>query len=121
MSLRQRVESLQDYIKSGRIIEAMNEFYAPDVEMQENTNPPTSGLAANIEREKQFLAQVKVWKGYTVRTLAADETAGSAVVESVIEFVNHQDQPVRLEQVGVQRWKNGKIQHERFYYDASKK
>ncbi len=119
MNITERVNALQEYIKTGRVLEAMNEFYAPDVAMQENANPPTVGLAANIEREKQFLAQVKVWKGYTVKAVAA--AADSSLVESVIEFTNQQDQPVRLEQVASQRWRNGKIVHERFYYDASKK
>lgn len=118
MNLTDRVNALQEYIKTGRVLEAMTEFYSPDVAMQENANPPTVGLVPNIEREKQFLAQVKVWKGYTVKSLAA--SGDTALVESVIEFTNQQDQPVRLEQVAAQRWKNGKIVHERFYYDASK-
>jgi hypothetical protein len=29
--------------------------------------------------------------------------------------------PVHLEQVAVAKWKNGKIVHERFYYDTGKK
>lgn len=119
MNTLDRITALQEYIKTGRILEAMTEFYSPEVAMQENANPPTAGLAANIEREKQFLAQVKVWKGYTVKSLAA--AGDTAFVESVIEFTNQQDQPVRLEQVSVTRWKNGKIAHERFYYDASGK
>jgi hypothetical protein len=115
-----RVNELQEWIKGGRIIDAMNEFYAPDAAMQENAKPPTVGLGANIEREKQFLSSVKTWKGYTVRSLAADERAGTALVESVIEFINQQDQSVHMEQVSAQRWKNGKIVHERFYYDTGK-
>lgn len=119
MNTLERATALQEYIKSGRILDAMTEFYAQDVAMQENANPPTIGLAANIDREKQFLAQVKAWKGYTVKSLAA--AGDTALVESVIEFTNQQDQPMRLEQVAAQRWRNGKVVHERFYYDASKK
>ena len=55
MTTRERVQGLQDYIRGGRIIDAMREFYAPDVRMQENASPPTVGLEPNIEREKQFL------------------------------------------------------------------
>ncbi len=119
MTVQQLATELQDYIKAGRILEAMDRFYAPDVQMQENTRPPRVGLAANIESEKQFLAQVKQWKGYTVKALAVD--GDTAFVESVIEFVNTAGQDVRLEQVSVTRWKGGQIVHERFYYDSASK
>jgi hypothetical protein len=53
-NLQQRLYDLFGYIRQGKIIEAMNEFYDKDTVMQYNANPPTKGLAANIEREKQF-------------------------------------------------------------------
>ena len=120
MTIRDRAGKLQEFITSGKIIEAMNEFYDKDVAMQENAGAPTVGLAPNIEREKRFLAQVRTWKGYTVKSLAVDEASGVAAVEAVMEFVNTQGQDIRAEQVGVQRWKNGRIVHERFYYDTGK-
>jgi ketosteroid isomerase-like protein len=120
-TVHSRVNELQQWIGKGQIIEAMNEFYAPDVTMQENASPPTAGLHANIEREKQFVSQVKTWKGYNVKALAADEKTGTALVESTIDFVNQQGQHVHMAQVSVQRWKDGKIVHERFYYDTGKK
>jgi hypothetical protein len=115
-----RVNELQQWIGQGRILDAMNEFYAPQVTMQENASPPTVGLHANIEREKTFLSYVKVWKGYTVKALGTDEKAGTALIESTIDFVNQQDQHVHMAQVSVQRWEDGKIVHERFYYDTAK-
>jgi len=119
MNLTQRINDLQDFIRQGKIIEAMTEFYAPDTAMQENSNPPTVGLAANIDREKQFLSQVKEWKGYTVKSVAT--SGDTAFVETAIDFINTAGKPVHMEQVSVQRWTGGKIAHERFYYDASTK
>ena len=60
-TISERVEQLKQYIDEGKILEAMNEFYHDDVVMQENSETPTEGLAANIEREKQFLSIVKRW------------------------------------------------------------
>lgn len=116
MNLTQRASELQSWINQGRIIEAMNEFYAPDVSMQENANPPTVGREANIERERQFLAQVGQWKGSTVKALGVGD--GVTFAEVILEFVSTQGQDVRLEQVSVQRWRDGRIVHERFYYDS---
>lgn len=117
--VKARLHGLIDYIKNGRIIDAMHEFYAPHAKMQENGNAPTVGLEANVEREKQFLAQVKDWKGFTVTGAAAE--GDRTFMETIIEFTNHQGQHVRMEQVSCARWENGKIVHERFYYDASGK
>jgi ketosteroid isomerase-like protein len=117
-NVRQRVDQLVNYINQGRIIDAMYEFYAPDTQMQENGNPPTVGLEANVEREKQFLAGVKEWKAFTVKALAAEGDV--SFMESVSEFVGTDGTPVRAEQVSVARWRDGKIVHERFYYDTAK-
>ncbi len=118
-TLAQRVQDLQNYIATGRILEAMTEFYAQDVVMQENAKPGTTGLAENIEREKQFLSYVKTWIGYEVKSVSVGKD--TAAVESVIEFIGTDDKKVRIEQVSVTKWANGKIVHERFYYDASGK
>jgi hypothetical protein len=114
-----RVDELISWIKQGKIIEAMSEFYAHDAAMQENSKPATHGLEANIEREKQFLAQVKEFHGFEALTIGIDHPQGVALIESRMEFTNTQGDRVRLEQVSVQRWKNGKIVHERFYYNAT--
>jgi len=67
ITLQQRLNDLFSYIRQGKLIEAMTEFYEQDAQMQENANPPTVGLAANIEREKQFKSGVKEWKGLMLR------------------------------------------------------
>ena len=117
-NVRRRVDELIQYINQGRVIDAMYEFYAPDTQMQENRNPPTTSLEANVEREKQFLAGVKEWKGFTVRALAAE--GDTSFMESVIEFTATDGSPVRMEQVSVARWRDGRIVHERFYYYSAK-
>ena len=118
-SLQQRLNDLFGYIRQGKIIEAITEFYDKDVKMQENANLPTIGQAANIEREKQFMSSVKEWKGFNVTALGVGEDV--TFYECNLDFIATNGQPVHMEQVVVARWKNGKIVHERFYYDTSKK
>ncbi len=115
VTVRDRLRELIQYIKTGHIIEAMHEFYDKDVKMQENANPPTVGLAANIERENQFLSSVKEWKGSEVKAIAVDGDA--SFVEWVFDWVAVDGTPVHLEQVAVAKWRDGKIAYERFYYD----
>jgi ketosteroid isomerase-like protein len=115
--VQERLRDLHRYIREGRILEAMNDFYADDVTMQENANPPTVGLKANIEREKQFLSNVKEWKGFEVKGVGGDGDV--TFYEAVFDFVTTDNKPAHLEQVSVARWHDGKIVHERFYYDTA--
>jgi hypothetical protein len=118
-NLQQRLNDLFGYIRQGKIIEAMSEFYDKETVMQDNANPPTKGLAANIEREKQFMNGVKEWKGFTVTASGVGDNV--TFYESTSDFVTTGGASVHLEQVAVAKWKNGRIVHERFYYDTGKK
>ena len=116
VNLNDRLTDLFAYIREGRIIDAMNEFYAEDVVMQENTEPPTAGRDANIEREKQFLAMVKEWKGFQVISQGSGQDV--TFYETVMDWVATDGTPVHVEQVVVAKWQDGKIIHERFYHNT---
>jgi hypothetical protein len=115
-NLRQRLNDLLGYIQQGKIIEAMNEFYDKNIVMQENANPPTKGLDTNIEREKQAMSGVKELKGFTITASGVGDNV--TFYESTSDFVTTGGEPGHVEQVSVA--KNGKILHERFYYDTGK-
>src|SRR5205814_3431651 len=57
-TVRDRVQQLVARAEQWKILEAMQEFYADNVVMQDNLNAPTIGLAANLERERAFVASV---------------------------------------------------------------
>jgi hypothetical protein len=114
--ISERVADLQDYINNGKILEAMSEFYSDAVSMQENSETPTVGLEANIEREKQFLSIVKQWNWTKWHAVAINEDDGVSFLEYSFEFINTDDQKVVYEQAVVQRWSDGKITSERFYH-----
>ena len=113
-----RIHELLDYVRQGRIIDAMHEFYADDAAMQENNSPPTVGLAANVEREKQFLAGVKSFTSFEAESVAVDATRGKTAVQSTLVFQGVDGKTYRSDQVAVQTWRDGKIAHEKFYYDG---
>ena len=110
-----RLEDLFSYIREGRILDAINEFYAEETVMQENNLPPTVGREANREREKQFLNTVKEWKGFEVTAKGAGKDV--TFYETVMDWVATDGTPVHVEQVVVAKWQNGKITHERFYHN----
>ena len=108
-----RINELIEYIQQGKILEAMEEFYAEGVVMTEPYHT-TEGKAANIEREKEFLASVAEWKNFEVKATAV---AGDvSLSEQVMDWVTTDGQAMHVEQIAVARWEDGKIVHERFYY-----
>jgi hypothetical protein len=116
INLQDRLEDLFSYIREGRILDAINEFYAKDAAMQENSLPPTVGREANYEREKQFLSMVKEWKRFDVVAKGVGENV--TFYETVMDWVTTDDTPVHVEQVVVAKWQDGKITHERYYHQS---
>ncbi len=114
-NLEQRIRDLHDYLLQGRIMDAMKEFYADDVVMTEPAYGDTVGLAANLEREQKFVDSVKEFRKFEVPALAVGEDV--TIYENVMDWVDTEGQEIHVEQVVVARWKDGKIVHERFYYN----
>lgn len=117
MPSRQRIQDFVAHVTAGKILEAITEFYAEHAQMQENLNPPTVGRAANLERERQFLAYVKTWKGATVEIVAAE--GNHVVLHERMAFTAVDGTEVSMDQLAWQTWDGDRIVHERFVYDAS--
>ena len=115
ITVRQRLDDLIDYIRNGKIMDAMNEFYDENVIMEEPAYGKTIGLKANIEREQHFVDSVKQWKGFDITAIGAGDDV--TFYEHSMDFVTQDGTEVHMEQVAVAKWKDGKIVHERFYYN----
>jgi DNA-binding transcriptional regulator LsrR (DeoR family) len=114
-NLQTRIEDLLDYIRTGRIMDAMHEFYDDSLTMTEPAYGDTVGLAANIIREQAFVDSVKEWKNFDVTAISVGDDVTS--YEAVMDWVNTDGDDIHVEQVSVAKWKDGKIVHERFYYN----
>ncbi|MEO1128476.1 MAG: nuclear transport factor 2 family protein [Planctomycetota bacterium] len=117
MSQNVRIHELLGYIREGRIMDAMREFYDDDVVMEEPAYGKTVGLQANLGREQAFVDSVKEFRGFEAPVVAVGED--SACYENVMDWVATDGTEMHVEQAVVQRWRNGKIVHERFYYATS--
>ena len=54
-----RIRELLDFIRQGRVMDAMRKFYSDDCVMEEPAYGKTVGLAANLEREQKFVDSVQ--------------------------------------------------------------
>jgi len=102
-------------ILAGDTLQALERFYAPDVEIQENDHPPRKGKEMCIETELDNLSRVQEVKPILI-SQEIDETLGT--VRSEWEFhISYKDGSFyRLKEVSVQQWKNGLVSRERFTY-----
>ncbi len=112
-----RIKEMLEYLAQGRIMDAMREFYADDVVMEEPAYGATVGLAANLEREEAFVASVQEFKNFEASKVGIGDDV--SLYENVMDWVDVEGNNVHVEQVVVAQWRDGKIVHERFYYDSA--
>lgn len=113
-SVQELDKQLNDDVLSGKAMEAFEKYYADDVVMQENSDEPRRGKDVNRKAEEEFFASVEKWNGGSVLSSAVNGDVSFSEWEYDITFKG--GSRVKLNQVAVRRWKNGKIASERFYY-----
>ncbi|GJL55377.1 MAG: hypothetical protein NPIRA02_25090 [Nitrospirales bacterium] len=107
-----------EYMKQGRFVEGIEDFYAEDATAQENTNLPTVGRATMVQNEREFLTKVTAYHGIEILATAIDDQGGGTGVvlyEAIMQWDQSDKGRVSVNQVVVERWKDGKIAHIRFY------
>jgi ketosteroid isomerase-like protein len=114
--LRAAFEDIKNLVLQGKATEAFEKYYADDVVMQENENPPTVGKEANRQRELEFFSKLIEFRSAEVKAVAFGDDV--IISEWFLDY-SHADYGKRTyNQVAVQRWKDGKVVHERFYYGS---
>ena len=114
-NVEQLDKQLNDDVLSGKIMEAFEKYYADDVVMQENSEEPRVGKAANRKAEEEFMSSVEAFNGASVKASAVNGDVTFSEWEMDITFKG--GKRVTMSQVAVRHWKNGKIAHERFFYN----
>jgi ketosteroid isomerase-like protein len=114
-SVQELDKQLNDDVLSGKIMEAFEKYYADDLVMQENSEEPRRGKAENRKAEEQFMASVEAFHGASVKASAVNGDVTFSEWEMDITFKG--GSRVTMSQVAVRKWKNGKVVHERFFYN----
>jgi ketosteroid isomerase-like protein len=108
-------QTLNDMVMSGKALEAFDRFYADDVVMQENSDEPRVGKALNRKFEEEFMSGIAEWHDGKVVSSAVNGDTSFSEWYMDITFKNGLRQ--KGSQVAVRKWKNGKVIHERFFYN----
>lgn len=110
-------QQLNQQILAGDALGAFERFYADNVVMQENEEAPRKGKEVNRKFEKEFFGTVEQLHGGKVLGSAVNGETSFSEWEYDVTFKG--GQRVTLKQVSVRRWSNGKVVHEKFYYNKA--
>ena len=114
MDIEANIKDLNKMILEGKMIDAFEKYYADDVFMQEINMEPTIGKDANREREIKWLEGITDFRGAEVKNLAVGDNV--SMVEWFMDYSHKEYSDVKIDQVAVQTWKDGKIAKEVFYH-----
>jgi ketosteroid isomerase-like protein len=117
-ALEKQVRSFVELVTSGRSVEAIETFYAEDVTVFENRELARAGREECAADERRHLASQPEPPRLRALHWAVNESDGVAFIEWLIRFTSSKGRPMRLEEVAVQKWENGRIVEERFYYEG---
>ena len=113
MNILELDQQLNEMIMQGKSVDALKKFYAPNVVAQENEDPERVGLEAWIHGRSET---EKKTKKFAARMHAHAANGDVSFSEWEYDFELAGMGPIRLVQVAVRRWKDGKVVRERFYH-----
>ena len=123
-SLLSKTERMIEGLKEGKFVEGMEEFYAEDAVNEEPTGARVEGKATIIANEKTILENVAAYHGIEIKGMASGSDDGNGNGTTFAEYkltVDMNDgSTFNPDQVQVTRWRDGKADHIKFYYDPSK-
>ena len=115
--IKQLENDLNQMILEGKALEAFEKYYADDVVMQENLQEPRQGKTLCREYELQFFGNIAEFQRGELHSSVVEgdksfsEWTFAAVFKDGTKMANTQ--------VAVRQWKDGKVVHERFYYEPN--
>lgn len=105
------------YLMDEKYLEAMDEFYHTDVEMQENSSPIRVGRETSISRLKKADELTRETHEFNIKNVTID--GDHVAIEMHADWTFTNGKRVRIEQVSMQTWQEDKIIFERFFYDPT--
>lgn len=116
IDLKATFEDIKTLVLQGKAMDVFEKYYGEAVVMQENETPATIGKAANRQRELDFFSKVVEFRTAEVKSVAYGDDV--IISEWFVDYTHADWGKITHDQVSVQKWKDGKVVHERFYYAA---
>lgn len=116
-ALIKNVQDFNSFVEQLKFQDAQK-FYSETIINVENEDTPTIGLSAKIEKGKAFAENFIDISAELKNSIISDDMS---VTEWHYKFTNrHTGEKADFNQLSLQRWKDGKIIHERHHYKTDK-
>ena len=119
MSFKKELYDLNQMLLDGKLLEAFDKYCHDDVLMQENNEPPRIGKAENYAFEKAFVDAIATWNDIQIKAVTMNEEEGISMIVFFFDVTYKDGTRYAREQVTLQRWQDGKVMEERFYYSET--
>ena len=103
---------LNTMTQSGKILEALEAFYADDCVFQEGNQPPRRGRKTQHDHLSAFFKTLKAFNGATLHSVGVGDDV--TLNEWTFDMVGPNG-PILWNEILVRRWRNGKVVSERYY------
>jgi hypothetical protein len=113
-TIEKALDEINGLVVSGKLLDAFEKFYAEEVVMQENLNPPVVGKDANRLREIEFLNNIEEFRSASVTGVGVGDDISFVIWN--YDYTHKQWGIKNYTQVSVQNWKDGRIIKEQFFY-----
>lgn len=117
MTLKEKATDIYNKLGQGQLLEAFDTYYHEDVVMTEPRGT-REGKKDCRDYEVNFLNSIQEFHGLDVKAITSDEENNVTTVESAMDVTFKDGNRANMEQVAVQKWQDGQIIHERFYYQG---
>lgn len=117
MTHLERAQEVYAKVGQGDLTGAVEEYYADNVTVVEATGQTFEGKETQLKRVAEWQQGIEEFHGGGVHSITSNEDEGVTVVESWVDMTPKGGAPrMKMEEVAVQNWEEGKIVRERFYY-----
>ncbi len=114
-NLNELEHELNQLVAAGKILDAVDGFFAEDATFQEGNQPQRVGRATQKAHLEAFFKTLKAFNGATLHSEAVGD--GVTMSEWTFDMVGP-DGPIVWNEILRRRWANGKVVSERYYTAA---
>lgn len=117
MNYLEKITDMYQMIGENKSFEALDKYYHDDVVVVEANGEERKGKEAQHKAMQEWYASIEAFHAGGAGAITSNEETGTTSVESWFDITFKGNHRMKMEEVGIQKWQDGKIIHERFYYN----
>lgn len=121
MSLKEKAIKVQQMIVNGEGMSALDEYYHDNIQVYEMpTGEHRNGKEEQRKAMQEWADGIEEFHGSGYGAVTSDEEKNTTCAELWMDVTFKDGNRTKMEEVAVQKWKDGKIIEEKFYYNLPK-